>query len=117
MTTIPPTAATPFLLPDDDDVTLAIAPGPDAAGNPTTAPFDAGSVTAVFDETTSASAVVSADQTSVLVTALGPLDADDVLTISGTVGGVALTVAFPISVSAGPPTSIVVTPGALATNA
>ena len=100
-----------FLLQDAQHVTLGIAPGPDAAGNPTTAPFDAGSVTATFPETSNLTAVVSDDQTSVLVTALGPVVTDDVLTISGTVGGASVSVLFPIDVTAGPPASITVTPG------
>ena len=107
---------TDFVITDSQHVTLGIAPGPDAAGNPTTAPFDAGSVTATFPETTNCTAVVSADQLSVLVTAEGPLTVDDVLTISGTVGGVPITDDFPMDVDAGAPTAIVVTPGTPAAN-
>lgn len=102
---------TDFLLQDSEHVTLGIAPGPDAAGNPTTAPFDADSVTATLPEATNLTAVVQDNQTSVLVTALGPVVTDDVVTISGTVGGVPVTALFPIDVTAGPPTSITVTPG------
>jgi hypothetical protein len=102
---------TDFLLQDNQNVTLAIAPGPDAVGNPTTAPFDPGSVTAVFPETSNLTAVVSEDQTSILVTSEGPLVVDDVLTITGSVGGVVITDQFPFDVDASAPTAIVVTPG------
>ena len=98
-----------FILGDAQHVTLAIAPA-DSAGNPT-APFDAGSVTASFPETTNLTAVVSPDQLSVLVTAEGPLVTGDVLTITGTVGGTPVSVAFPMDVTAGPPATIIVTPG------
>jgi hypothetical protein len=104
-----------FALQDNQNVTLAIAPV-DGAGNPT-APFDAGSVTATFPEGSNLTAVVSEDQTSVLVTAEGPLVTDDVLTITGTVGGTSVSVAFPIDVDASAPTSITVTPGTPETNA
>ena len=100
-----------FLIQDDENVTLAIAPGPDAVGNPTTAPFDAGSVTANFPETSNLTAVVSEDQTSILVTSEGPLVVDDVLTITGTVGGVKIVDLFPMDVTASAPTAILVTPG------
>lgn len=100
-----------FILGDHQNITLAIAPGPDKAGNPTTAPFDAGSVTAAFPETTNLVAVVSADQASVLVTAQGPLTTDDVLTISGTVNGAPVSVLFPMDVDAEASASITVTPG------
>ena len=105
-----------FIIQDNEHVTLTIAPGPDAAGNPTTAAFDAGSVTATFPETTNCTAVVSADQLSILVTSEGPLVTDDVLHIAGTVGGVAVTDDFPLDVTASAPTAIVVTPGTPATN-
>jgi hypothetical protein len=100
-----------FILGDGENVTLTIAPGPDAAGNPTTVPFDAGSVTATFPETTNLTATVSADQTSILVKADGPLTTDDVLTITGTVNGVTVTAEFPFDVDAEAPTDVVVTPG------
>jgi hypothetical protein len=104
-----------FILQDDQNVTLAISPV-DAAGNPAGA-FDAGSVTATFPETSNLTAVVSADQTSVLVTALGPLTTDDVLTIAGDVNGQSVSVAFPFDVDASAPTAINVTPGTPETNA
>lgn len=105
-----------FIVQDNQHVTLGIAPGPDAAGNPTSAPFDAGSVTATFPETTNLTAVVSADQTSVLVTAEGPLVVGDVLHIAGTVNGAPVSVDFPMDVTASAPASIVVTPGTPAQN-
>lgn len=112
------------ILQDSQHVTLGIAPGPDALGNPTTIPFDAGSVTATFADSTELSAVVSGDQTSILVTALGPLTAvgvADVLHIAGTVTGadgvaVAVSVDFPMDVTAGSPKGVIVTPGTPAAN-
>lgn len=105
---------TDFILEDDQNVTLAISPV-DAAGNPAGA-FDAGSVTATFPESSNLSAVVSADQTSVLVTAEGPLTTDDVLTIAGDVGGQSVSVAFPFDVTASAPTAISVVAGTPETN-
>jgi uncharacterized YccA/Bax inhibitor family protein len=85
----------------------------DAAGNPVTGDqLDAGSVTATFVDGTELSATVSADQTSVNVKALGPLTVDDVLTVTGSLNGVALspgTLAFDVGV--GSPASIVLAPG------
>ena len=100
-----------FPLQSTWNVTLGIAPGPDAAGNPTSITFDAGSVTATFPETTNLTAVVAADQNSILVTSEGPLVVGDVLSIAATVNGSVITADFPIDVTAGPATSIVVTPG------
>jgi len=100
-----------FILGDGQNVDLGIVPGTDAAGNPTTAPFDAGSVTATLPEATNLVATVSADQTSINVKAEGPLVVDDVLTISGTVNGVPVTADFPFDVDAEAPTTITVTPG------
>lgn len=103
-----------FILEDDQNVELAIEPV-DALGNSVGA-FDAGSVTASFPETSNLTAVVSADQTSVLVTAEGPLTTDDVLTIAGDVNGVSVSVQFPFDVTAGPASAIKVTAGTPATN-
>jgi hypothetical protein len=100
---------TDFILGDNEQVTLSITPV-DAAGNPAGS-FDAGSVTATFPESSNLSAVVSADQTSVLVTALGPLATDDVLTIAGDVNGLAISVQFPIDVDASPAVAIGVVAG------
>jgi hypothetical protein len=104
-----------FILEDDQNVVLTIEPV-DAAGNPAGA-FDAGTVTATFPETSNLTAEVSADQTTVTVTALGPLTTDDVLTIAGDVNGLAISVAFPFDVDASPAGAIQVTPGTPSTNA
>ena len=103
-----------FVIQDNEHVTLTVAPA-DAAGNPTGA-FDAGSLTASFPETTNCTAVVSADQLSILVTSEGPLVTGDVLHIAGTVGGAAVADDFPLDVTASAPTAIVVTPGVPAAN-
>jgi hypothetical protein len=101
-----------FLLADNQNVDVAVGLV-DAAGNAVTGDvLDAGSVTAVFVDGTELTATVSADQTSVNVAALGPLTTDDVLTVTGTLNGVALapgTLAF--DVGTGAPTGITLTPG------
>lgn len=107
-----------FQLQDNQNVTVAIALA-DAAGNAVTGDaLDAGTVTAVFVDGSELTAEVSADQTSVLVTATGPLTVDDVLTVTGSLNGVALspgTLAF--DVGAGTPTQITLEPGTPETNA
>ena len=107
-----------FQLLDNQNVDVAIALA-DAAGNPVTGDaLVAGSVTATFVDGTELSATVSADQTSVNVKSLGPVTFDDVLTVSGTLNGVALspgTLAFDVGV--GTPTQITLAPGTPVTNA
>ena len=108
---------TDFLFADNQHVDVAIALA-DAAGNPVTGDvLDAGSVTATFVSGVELSAAVSADQSTVTVTALGPLTIDDVLTVTGSLGGVTLspgTLAF--DVGGGAPTKITLTPGTPAAN-
>jgi hypothetical protein len=107
-----------FVLLDNQNVTLTIELL-DAEGNVVTGDaLDAGSVTATFVDGTEFTAVVSADQTSVLVTATGALTTDDVLTVSGTLNGVALTpgtLAFDADSSTA--TAIGLVPGTPQTNA
>jgi len=80
-----------FILNDNQHVTVTLALT-DAANNVVTGDqLDAGSVTATFADGSEFTAVVSADQTSVLVTATGTLTIDDVLTVTGSLNGVALT--------------------------
>ena len=110
-----PATPTDFVLGDGENVAIGIAPGPDAAGNPG-APWDAGSVTATLSDGTELTAVVSADQTSVLITAKGPLTPvgqADVLTVTGTQNNGADTVtgSFPIDTTAEASTSVTFTPG------
>ena len=107
---------TPLLDNQNVDVAITLA---DAAGNPVTGDaLDAGSVVATLVDGTALEATVSADQTSVNVKALGPLIVDDVLTVTGTLNGVALspgTLAF--DVGSGAPTQIVLAPGTPVANA
>ena len=110
-----PATPTDFALGDAQHFTIGIAPGPDSAGNPG-APWDAGSVTCSLSDGTELTAVVSADQTSVLVTAEGPLTPvgqADVLTVTGTQNNGADTVtgSFPIDTTAEASTSVTFTPG------
>jgi hypothetical protein len=100
------------ILQDNQNVTVAIGFS-DKAGNPVTGTtLDAGSVTATFPETSNLTAVVSADQTSVLVTSEGPLVVGDVLTVTGSLNGAPLTAGtLPFDVTASAPASITLTPG------
>lgn len=80
-----------FQIADNQNVTLTLAVD-DAAGNPVTGDIlDAGSVTATFADGSEWTVTVSADQTSVNVKANGALTIDDVLSVTGSIGGVALT--------------------------
>src|SRR5271168_3664113 len=102
-----------FGLEDNQNVTVTVG-FQDAAGNPVPDAIDAGSLTATFSDGTELTAVVNADDT-ILVTALGPLTADDTLTVSCTVGGTAFTGTEDFSVGASAPTSLTLTPGTPAT--
>jgi len=80
-----------FILNDNQHVTLTIALT-DASNNVVRGnQLDAGSVTATFADGSEFTAVVSTDQNTVLVTANGNLTKDDVLTVAGSLNGVALT--------------------------
>jgi len=98
-------------LADNQSVTVAIAAG-DAAGNPTGAVLDAGSVTAGVSNA-AITATVSADQTSVLITATGAVVTGDTVTITGSVNAVALTpgVATVDTTASTASTQILLTPG------
>jgi hypothetical protein len=97
------------------DLTLAIT---DAAGNAVTGDtLDPGSVTATFADGSEWTVTVSADQTSVNVKANGELTVDDLLTVTGSLNGVALTpgtLAF--DVTTGVATAIGLNPGTPAAN-
>ena len=80
-----------FPITDSQNVDLALQ-FVDAAGNPVAnVTPDPGSVTAAFADGTEWTVTVTADQLSVNVRANGHLTIGDVLTINGSVGGVALT--------------------------
>jgi len=101
------------ILGDAQHLTVTIGLN-DTGGNPVTGDvLDAGTVTATFPETTNLTAVVSADQTTVLVTAEGPLVTGDVLTVTGSLAGVALKPGvLPFDVTAGAASAITLTAGA-----
>ena len=105
-----------FGLEDNQNVTVVVG-FQDEAGNPVPDAIDAGTLTATFADGTELTAVVSADQTSILVTAVGPLTADDVLTVACTVSGAAFSGTEAFSVGASAPTSLTLTPGTPAENA
>lgn len=98
------------------DLTLAVA---DAAGNPVTGDvLDAGSVTATFADGSEWTVTVSADQTTVNVRANGELTVDDVLTVTGSLDGVALTPAtMAFDVTTGVATTIGLSAGTPVANA
>jgi hypothetical protein len=97
-------------LQDDQDLTVAIT-FVDAAGNPVPDAIDAGSLTATFADGSALSAAIGSDNASVVVTALGPLTTDDVLSVSCTVSGAAFSGTLAFDVGAGPATAMVLTPG------
>ena len=86
-----------FILNDNQHVTLTLALT-DAQDNVVTGDkLDAGSVKATFADGSEFTAVVSADQNTVLVTATGQLTNDDTLTVTGSLNGTPLnpgTLAF-----------------------
>jgi len=106
-----------FVITDSQnvDLTLAIT---DAAGNAITGDvLDAGTVTAAFADGTEWTVTVSADQTTVNAKANGALTVSDLLTVNGSLNGVALTpgtLAF--DVTTGTATAIGLTPGVPAAN-
>jgi len=86
-----------FILNDNQHVTLTIELVDNQNNIVTGDQLDPGSVKATFQSGSQFSAVVSTDQTTVLVTANGILTQDDVLTVTGSLNGVALkpgTLAF-----------------------
>ena len=104
-----------FGLQDNQNSTIAISFA-DSAGNPVPDAIDAASLTATSSDPTSVTVTPSADQTSVLATADGPLDAAVVVTVACTVASAPFsgTVTFDIGASA--PTQLLLTPGAPAQN-
>lgn len=99
-----------FVLQDNQNVDVAISFA-DAAGNPVAGPADPGSVIATLASGAEFSATVSADETSVNVRALGPLTTGDVLTVTASVGGVALSGTLAFDAVVGPAAAIGLTPG------
>ena len=84
----------------------------DAAGTPVDVTFDAGTVIASFADGSAFQVVVSADEKSVNVKALGPVVTGDTLTVTGSVAGVALTPAtLAFDVQLPPAVAVTLTPG------
>ena len=106
-----------FPITDSQNVTLTLGLT-DAAGNAVTGDvLDAGTVTASFADGTEWTVTVSADQTTVNAKANGALTVSDLLTVNGSLNGVALTpgtLAF--DVTTGTATAIGLTPGTPAAN-
>ena len=103
-----------FGLADNQNVTVTIGFA-DSVGNVVPDAIDAGSLTAHINGT-ELTATPSADQTSVLITATGPLTADDTLTVACTVAGAQFSGTEDFSVGASAPTSLTLTPGAPVNN-
>lgn len=97
------------------DLTLGLT---DAAGNAVTGDtLDPGSVTATFADGTEWTVTVSADQTTVNAKANGALTVGDVLTVNGSLNGVALTAGtMTFDVTTGVATTIGLSPGTPAAN-
>ena len=106
-----------FQITDSQNVTLTLAVA-DAAGNAVTGDtLDAGSVTAAFADGSEWTVTVSADQTTVNAKANGALTVDDVLTVNGSLAGVALTPAtMAFDVTTGVATTIGLTAGSPVAN-
>lgn len=105
-----------FVLKTNQNVTLSVGAA-DITGTPVAVVFDANSVVATVSDPGALVAVVSADETTVNVKALGPLTTGDTVTVSGSVAGVALTPAtFIVDVEALPAVAVTLTPGVVATN-
>src|SRR5487761_2464356 len=99
-----------FVLKNNENVTVAVG-AVDALGTPVTVTFDTGTVTATVTSG-AVVATVSADELSVNVKAVGPLVTGDILTVNGSVNGVALTAAtLGFDVTASAPVGITLTPG------
>jgi hypothetical protein len=85
----------------------------DVEGNAVTGDaLDAGSVTAVPSDTTVLTATVSADQSSITVAAVGPLNGAETVAVNGSLNGTALTEGvLDVSITASPPVAIGLVPG------
>ncbi len=81
--------------------------------------LDAGSGSASTSDPTTLTATLSSDETSVDVVTVGPLGTGEVVTVAGSVGGVALTGTLVVDVIAVPQvaTSLSLTPGTPVANA
>ena len=95
-------------LVDNQNVDVALSTT-DAAGNPVASTFDAGLTTASFAD--GSAFTVTTTDSSVNVKANGRLVTGDVLTVSASVSGVALTATLSFDVVAGPAANLVLTPG------
>ena len=80
-----------FILNDNQNVTVTVALTDSANNVVPTNTLDANSVKATFQDGSEFTAVVSPDQSSVLVTAKGILTKDDLLTVTGSLNSVQLT--------------------------
>ncbi len=105
-----------FVLKSNENVTVSVG-AVDSTGTPVTVTFDPGTGLATVSDAGALSAVVSADELSVVVKALGPLTTADIVTVTGSVSGVALTPAtLAVDVVPAPAVAITLTPGVVATN-
>jgi len=105
-----------FVLKNNENVTLTIG-AVDGLATPVAVTFDAGTVLVTVSDPGAVVATVSADETSVNIKALGPVIVGDVITVSGSVQGVALTPAnFTVDVQPSAPVAITLTPGLATAN-
>ena len=104
------------ILKDNENVTVAVS-ALDALGATLAVSFDPGTVVATFADGSAFQVVVSPDETSINVKALGPIVTGDVLTVSGSIAGVALTPAsLTFDVEAGSPVAVSLSVGTPAVN-
>lgn len=105
-----------FVLQNTQNVTATLG-AVDALGNPVALVPDAGSVVATASDPGALAVSVSPDQLTISIKALGPLIVGDVVTVSASVNGVALT---PATVAAdvvpSPPVALTLTLGAPVAN-
>lgn len=107
---------TDFVLKSNENVTVAVG-AVDSTGTPVTVTFDPGTVLATVSDAGALSVTVAADELSINVKALGPVTTADVVTVTGSVAGVALTLAtLAVDVVPAPAVAITLTPGVVSTN-
>lgn len=100
-----------FVLQDDQTVPVAIQATDDAGNSVPGVSLDAGSAAASVSDATILTAVVSADQSAVQVTAEGPEAVGTVVTVTGTLNAAPVTATLAVDVTTSPATGIGLVPG------
>lgn len=100
-----------FVLQDDQTVPVAVAAMDDAGNVVPGVLLDAGSGTVTISDPTILTGVLSADQSSVQVTAEGPEAVGTTVTVAGTLNGAAVSAVLAVDVTTSPATGIGLVPG------